>query len=132
MEEHNANEVYILYDGECPLCRMGVENFTIPEQEGELQCIDKRTDSGHPVAQEMQRHALNINEGMVVKYQGRFYQGAEALHLMSKLGAGKGVLSRAGVVIFRSRCVAKLLYPSLRTMRNLLLKIKGIPQIEAR
>ncbi len=132
MQPHNeGEEVFLIYDGECPICQLGVNNFCLKEGAGTLQTIDKRTEHNNAVVQEIKAQAMDINQGMVIKYRGKFYQGSDALHIMSTLGRGKNIASRISIEFFKSPRMARLCYPFLRGGRNILLKLKGIPQIES-
>jgi len=51
------------------------------------------------------------------------YFGAEAIQMLSLLSTRISVFNRLAYHVFRSRRVAKVLYPMLRTCRNLLLKL---------
>lgn len=126
-ENLNNEEVVLVYDGECPLCRAGAGNFCVNEAaEGKLLRINKRAPEQHPVLDEIKRQQLNLDRGMVLQYGGRLYQGAEALHVMSRIGSGRSWAARASKILFRFRWMAYASYPFLRGARNLLVKIKGV------
>ena len=123
--------IWFVYDGECPMCKAGVQAFRIKQAVGELRTLDKRTvDADHPVFQRIRDAGLDINQGMIIAYGDRLYQGAEALHLMALIGSEHSVVSKLSARIFRSPLRAKLCYPFLRGTRNLLLKCKGVSQIK--
>jgi len=72
---------------------------------------------------------LDIGPGMVLKMVGYLYYGADAIHLLALLSGRSGVFNRLNYWLFRSKKVAAILYPILRSCRNLLLKILGKTKI---
>lgn len=122
-------DIYFVYDGECPICSLGASFYKVRQNVGKIVTIDARTEPGHFVMQEINAARLNLDEGMVLRYDGKLYQGAEALPLMAQLGADEGMLNRLNNRLFRSRRVSELLYPSMRMARNAALKLKGSKQI---
>lgn len=123
-------EVLLVYDGECPLCRAGANNFCVNENnEGRLNRINKRAVNDHPVIAEIRQQQLNLDRGMVLKYQGKLYQGAEALHVMSRISTGNSWAARCSKALFRTRFMAYACYPFLRFARNMLIRMKGVGPI---
>ncbi len=77
---------------------------------------------------EITRRGLDIDEGMVLVADGRFYYGADAIHAVARLTSpgAAGALNRW---LFGSPRRARFLYPWLRSGRNLLLKLLGRTRI---
>jgi hypothetical protein len=65
---------------------------------------------------------LDIDEGMVLKVDGALYYGADAIHALAAMGSAAGAFNRVNRWLFASQSRAQLLYPLLRSVRNLLLK----------
>ena len=125
-----TEEIWFVYDGQCPLCLMGATYFRIKESVGKLNLLDKRTTpDSHPLIQEINANRLDLDEGMVLKMGGRFYQGAEALNLMALIGTNTGWFNKFNASLFTSKRMARFWYPSMRATRNLLLRIKGVEKI---
>lgn len=122
-------DIWFVYDGECPLCQMGARLYRLRQSVGTLHTVDARTEKDHPVMQEVNHARLNLDEGMVIKYQGVLYQGKEALHVMAQLGGQQGWFNTVNTTLFRSKVMATLCYPSMRAARNMALKIKGVEKI---
>lgn len=130
MLDNTKEEVVLVYDGECPLCRAGANNFCVNEaSEGTLLRINKRGAEAHPILDEIEQQKLNLDQGMVLKYKGNLYQGAEALHAMSRISTGSSWATRASKILFRYRWMAYAWYPLLRGIRNLLIRLKGVGPI---
>ncbi len=122
-------KVWFVYDGQCPICHSAADYYRIKETVGELHLIDARKDFDHPVLKEVNEKKLNLDKGMVVKYQNRLYHGADALYIMAHLGANKGLYNRVNVIFFRSKFISKLFYPWLKSVRDLVILLKGVPRI---
>lgn len=129
MEQAKTEAVWFVYDGQCPLCLMGATHFKVREAVGELNLLDARKEPEHPLMQEINRLGLSLDDGMVIKFKDTHYQGADALHVMAMLGTNSGWFNRFNGHLFKSKTLAKLLYPSFRGTRNLLLKLRSIEKI---
>lgn len=123
------SKIYFIYDGECPLCQMGAGLYKLKQSVGDLETIDARSQKSHPIMQEANQANLNIDEGMVIKYQDKLYQGQEALHLMANLGADIGLFNKINNKLYKHKSLTKLSYPLMKTARNLALKLKGVGKI---
>jgi predicted DCC family thiol-disulfide oxidoreductase YuxK len=126
-EASNADDVWVVYDGECPFCSSFVLLYRIREHAKHVHLIDAR--SQHPLVDEVRRQHLNLNEGMAVKFKGRFYYGSDAMNILAILGSGKSVFNRLNRVLFRRPGVARLLYPLLVRGRLITLRLLGRPLI---
>lgn len=123
-------DIWFVYDGECPICQMGATMFKVSENVGTLHTVDARAESDHPVMKEVNEARLNLDDGMVIKYQGALYHGEDALHLMAQIGKKDMGFNRLNSTLFRSKTLAKLSYPFMRGARNLALKLKGVGRID--
>lgn len=126
---NDANLIYFVYDGECPICQMGASLYKVRQSVGELKTVDARTEKDHPVMQEVNQARLNLDEGMVIKYNDQLYQGESALHLMATLGADSGWFNHVNNTLYKSKTLAKLSYPFMKGARNVALKLKGAGKI---
>ena len=131
-EETNTSpggDVYFVYDGDCPVCQYAAHALRIREAVGRLQLVNAREQEGHPILSEVNARRYDLDEGMVIKFGERFYHGADALGIMALLGSRAGWFNRMNALLFRSKTIARLLYPPMRSGRNLLLRMKGISKI---
>jgi predicted DCC family thiol-disulfide oxidoreductase YuxK len=123
----NPNKVWLVYDGECPICRPTANALKIRAAVGELILVNARNP--HPIMLELKQAHLNIDDGMVVKINNTLYHGADAQHILAMIGTNQDWFNRTNVWLFRSKFRAKLLYPIMRNLRFLVLKLKGISKI---
>jgi predicted DCC family thiol-disulfide oxidoreductase YuxK len=128
MDDTNG-DLWLAYDGECPICQFGVRHARIRETVGEIRLIDARTESDHPVMQEIKARGINVDEGMIAKWGGNFYHGADALQLLAMLGTDRDWLNRLNARLFRSRTLSRLCYPFMRAGRRMALMAKGVPPL---
>lgn len=127
--ETPRDSVCFIYDGDCPICNLAANALRIRQDVGSLLLVNARTQAKHPLLDEINALKLNLDEGMIVKFNGRFYHGADALHLMALIGSDKGWFNRMNAFLYRSKTIATILYPSMRATRNTLIWLKGIPSI---
>lgn len=120
-------EIFLVYDKQCPACDFYCTLARIRESAGRLVLVDAR--DGGPLLEEITAAGLDIDQGMVVKMGSELYYGADAIHMLSILSTRSGVFNRFTHWLFRNRGVARVLYPILRSARNLLLKVLGRTKI---
>ncbi|MFT6332185.1 MAG: putative DCC family thiol-disulfide oxidoreductase YuxK [Lentimonas sp.] len=127
---NKQDKVEIIYDGACPICQAGVNNFCSNDSKGIITKINKRDERNHKIAIEAEDADLNLDKGVIIKYQDEFYQGLEALHLMNKLNFGKGFVGFMSKAMFGNKTIGKYFYPIVLGARNILIKIKGVGLID--
>lgn len=123
-----SDELTLIYDGKCPVCTAyscGVD--VDPASASAVRIVDARGEDA--LISQATATGLDFDEGMVVSYRGKFYHGADALHVLATLTPAKGVWNRINRFLFGSRAVSRFLYPMLRSGRNLLLRLLGRKKI---
>jgi predicted DCC family thiol-disulfide oxidoreductase YuxK len=126
----SKQEIWFVYDGECPMCSRAAAAFQVRRAVGALHLVDARVDVAHPALAEVNAARLDLDKGMAIKYGGRLYHGAEALHLMALIGSEHGWLNRMNALLFSRKSVARIAYPFLRAARNLAVLLKGSGKID--
>ncbi len=119
--------ILLVYDKQCPACDFYCNLVRIRSDVGDLQLIDAR--DGGPVMEQITRAGLDIDQGMVLKVGSELYYGSDAIHVLSSMSTRAGLFNRLAYWTFRSRRLARVLYPALRALRNLLLKLLGKTKI---
>ena len=126
--EKGAEKAWLVYDGECPFCSNYSRLVDVRNAIGELILVNAR--EGGPLVEEIRAIPYDLNKGMVLKMNGRYYTGDDALHILALLPARKkdtfNVFNR---LFFSSRAIAWLIYPLLKLGRRLTLIIKRVPLI---
>jgi predicted DCC family thiol-disulfide oxidoreductase YuxK len=124
---NTAREVLVVYDKQCPACDYYCNLVRIKDSVGRLVLIDAR--DGGSVMDEITAKGLDIDQGMVVKIGNELYYGPDAIHVLALMGTNKGFFNRMAYWSFHSRAMSKILYPVLKSCRNLLLKALGKTKI---
>lgn len=125
-----SGEVWFVYDGDCPICQVAANRFQINKAVGKLHLVNAREDKENPVYKEINEKGLNLDEGMVIKFNDVYYHGSDALYIMAMLGTNQGWFNLLNYLLFRSKFFAKICYPSLKACRNMAIKAKGVGKID--
>ena len=120
-------EILLVYDRECPACNVYCQVVKIRESVGVLRIVDARENS--EVLHEITAEGLDIDQGVVLKMGDQLYYGSDAIHTLALIGSRSGILNRINYWVFKSKKISSILYPFLRFLRNLLLKILGKSKI---
>ena len=119
--------IFLVYDKQCPACDFYCNLVRVRADVGELKLVDAR-DKG-PVMDEITALGLDIDQGMVLKVGPQLFYGSDAIHALSLMSTRTGFFNRFAYWTFRSRGAARVLYPILKTLRNILLKVLGKTKI---
>jgi len=114
------NKIWLVYDGECPVCKNYSQVLRIKQSVGELDIVDARENSA--MLDEITAAGLDIDQGMVLKMGDQLYYGADAVHALALISSRSGIFNRINYWLFKSKILSTLLYPLLRFCRNILLK----------
>tara|TARA_B100000780_G_scaffold252536_1_gene199699 strand:- start:1650 stop:2081 length:432 start_codon:yes stop_codon:yes gene_type:complete len=120
--------IQIVYDGECPFCRHYCRMVRLKKSAGDIELVDARRPSA--LMDDITAMGLDIDQGMVVKMQGKIYYGAEAIHVLALPSTRSGLFNRMNYHVFQSEKGAKFLYPLLRDGRNVALWLLGKSRID--
>ena len=121
-----AEELVVVYDGQCPFCTRFVQLYRIRQLVGRVRLVDARdAPDSDPVLREVAEAGLDLDEGMAVKWRGRIYHGADAMHVLALLGAESSVFGRMNRALFTRPALASWIYPALVAGRRLTLRLLG-------
>ena len=123
----SGREILLVYDKECPVCDAYCRLVRIRESVGDLRLMNARDDTA--LMADITRQGLDIDQGMVVKVDGVLHYGPDAIHALSLMSSAAGGVNRINHWIFRSKSRSRMVYPVLRSGRNLLLKALGKTKI---
>jgi len=129
MSEIDAGRgVVIVYDGECPFCSQYVRMLRLRETFGDVRLVNARSDD--PMAAHA-RTLFDLDDGMAARVGGEWYHGADCMHILALASGESHVASRLIAYTFARRSRARVLYPMLRSGRNLALRLMGRDRIGA-
>ncbi|MEH6461260.1 DCC1-like thiol-disulfide oxidoreductase family protein [Chitinimonas sp. JJ19] len=124
---NKQQDAWLVYDGECPVCTVYCRYIRIRETVGTLHLVDARQPG--ELMDEITAAGLDIDQGMVLKFQDAIYYGADAIHMLTLLSTPAGLFNRLNYYVFGHRLGAKIAYPLGKAFRNLVLKLLGIRYI---
>lgn len=129
MEKVSAtpDDIWLVYDDDCPVCRTYCKYARINEVAGKLHLVNARQPG--PLMDEITAAGLDIDQGMVLKWKQATYYGSDAIHMLSLLSTRSGWFNRVCYLFFGTKWGARLFYPVGKAFRNVLLKVLGIPFI---
>lgn len=111
----------IYYDGECPFCARYIQLYRLRESDIETRLIDAR--EAPESAAEFLKMGMDVNEGMIVRFEETVYHGARAMNVLALLSSKNSIFNRINRRVFSDPRSAKILYPILVAGRNLTLWI---------
>lgn len=121
-------EAWLVYDGECPLCTAYCKYARIRDAVGQLHLVDARQPG--PLMDEITAAGLNIDQGMVLKFEGVMYYGPDAVRMLTLLSTPSGWFNRLSSAFFGGNRRSKVFYPISKAFRNLVLKLLGVRYID--
>lgn len=115
--------IVLVYDGECPICSAYCKVLAIRQLESRFEIVNAR--QYHPILEIINEKGLDMEEGFVLKIENEYFHGADAIHRLALISTGIGLFNRFNYLIFKSAYFSKILYPFLRTGRNVILFLLG-------
>jgi hypothetical protein len=102
-----ASRALLLYDGDCPFCsRYGAW----------VRLVEQYAARGY-----------DIDRGMILEVDGRLYHGAAAIVMLDAMTSPLRPLDRLARVVVRVPGLVRLLYPLIRLVRVVTLRLMGRP-----
>lgn len=118
-----AGQTLIVYDGECPFCSRFVAWQRLRQSVGPVSLQDARENGA--LARALWAAGYDLDNGMVLIWNDQIFYGDECVHRLALLSSGSGLFNKMNAWAFRSPGVARLVYPLMRTGRNLTLRLLG-------
>ena len=125
--ESDTNILYLIYDGDCILCRNSAKALKIRKAVGRIEIINAR--NSHPLVTEASASGYNLNEGILVKFNNNYYYGADALNFLALISSSSDLFNKLNSFIFKSKWLSACSYPLFKAIRNTLLFLQRIPPI---
>jgi hypothetical protein len=112
-----------VYDGDCPFCSRYIQMVRLREAVGPVRLVNAR--DGGPLVEEAWRAGFDLDAGMMLKMGGKLYFGDACVQRLALLSTPVGAFNRLNRAILSSPTAARILYPILRSGRNLTLWLLG-------
>jgi predicted DCC family thiol-disulfide oxidoreductase YuxK len=113
----------IVYDGRCPFCANYIRLLRLRETLAHVKLIDAR--KGGRVVDALIRRNIDFDAGMVLILDGSIYHGADGMHRLALMTTPSTHFNMLNRWIFRSERKSRIVYPMLRALRNLTLRLLG-------
>jgi predicted DCC family thiol-disulfide oxidoreductase YuxK len=127
----SPDKTYLVYDGECPSCSRYVKMLRFREAAGaDVELLNMREP--HPVVSMLVAKNINLDDGMALVQGDQISHGDECIHKLALMTTPSTALNRINALIFRSATLSRVLYPFLRSSRNLTLKLLGRRRFKSR
>jgi predicted DCC family thiol-disulfide oxidoreductase YuxK len=123
-------QLLLIYDGDCPLCRNFVVAQRLQKQFGTLTLLNARQLAAQQpeLLAEIQQHHLVLDQTMLLRCNGSWLKGPDVLQLLASVNEASW-RNRLWLWWFKSSHRARFSYPLLRAGRNLVLKLLKIPPL---
>jgi predicted DCC family thiol-disulfide oxidoreductase YuxK len=122
----DASEMTVVFDGDCPVCTAYTCNMSLDSPN---TIVNAR--KGGKLVDDLSAAGIDLDEGMVVVHEGKYYHGADAVQILALHSDKSGLLGRLNHVVFRSPWRSRALYPILKMGRNMLLRALGRSRINS-
>ncbi len=123
-----AEKAWLVYDGECLLCKNYARYLDVRNAVGEFVLVNAR--EGGPLVEEIRSLSYDLNNGMALKLDGRYYFGSGALHALALLSGKRSVFGIANRLLFGFYGAAWMGYPLLKLGRRLFLRAHGVAPLK--
>ncbi len=128
MQVADKQNIFLVYDHDCPVCRAYCTRVTPKDDRTKIHLVNARHDQ--TIMPDITDRGLNIDQGMVLKVGDQFYYGAEAAYQLQSYSKRSGWRGWVDRFFFATRGRAHVMYPAGKAVRNLLLRILGVPFID--
>jgi len=109
-------KIVIYYDKDCPFCKNYI-NFLKLKDNYELVLKNAR--------EEKNEIKLNINDGFIVIFKDKFYQGSKALKFLNNIVSKGTILGKLHFFFKYDNIFSKFLYKVIFSLRKVLLFLIG-------
>lgn len=112
-------KIKLFYDRDCPFCKE-YSNYVELRKEYDIQLINAR-DSIEEII-DFRKDGFDINNGMIVEYENKIYQGADAIKLINEFISKKKKADRLLSWFVKTAIFKSYVYPIILKIRKILLK----------
>jgi predicted DCC family thiol-disulfide oxidoreductase YuxK len=114
-------KVFLYYDGECPFCNRYADILKLKKC-FEINICDARTDLSWKEC----KKNICLDDGVILIYQEKCYQGVEALDMLLNICKYDGVFFSFQKLVFSNKFIGNIVYSCFKFFRKVALFIKKI------
>lgn len=118
--EEGKEDARVVFDGQCPFCRAYVASLD-GNDNSRLNKINARCAPA--LVEQLDARDIDVNAGIVLLKGETIYQGAEALSVLARQYAAPNWFASLHHRLLRYRLVSLMIYPLLRAVRNVYLRL---------
>ena len=128
LSHYPAGSIIIIYDGDCPFCRSYIGLTRLRELTNTI-LLDAREEPG--LCRELLDKGVSLDEGMVVIINNQVHHGGDAINRITLLTSKNTLFNKLAYLVFSRPAISKVVYPVLRGIRNITLRLLGKKPIHA-
>ena len=122
LSHYPAGSIIIIYDGDCPFCRSYVALTRLREL-ADIFLLNAREEPG--LCRELLYKGVSLDEGMVVIINNEVHHGGDAINRITLLTSNNTLFNKFAYLLFSKPLISKFVYPVLRGIRNVTLRLLG-------
>lgn len=115
-------QISLYYDDECPFCKDYIKYIEL-RKKYEVQAINARETIEK--IKTFREKGFDINNGMLVEFDGAIYQGADAAKFLDECISKNGLLDKLISFSVKLPGFKQLIYPVVLLSRRIILKFLG-------
>jgi predicted DCC family thiol-disulfide oxidoreductase YuxK len=111
----------IVYDKDCPFCNSFADLYVLKNKVRSIDLINARE---HPqLLRELLEQGKDLNNGMLVYWDGRAHYGSNAMHTLAVVSSSGGSFNSINRFLFTHQTLSAVLYPVLVFLRKVSLAV---------
>lgn len=127
MNNPNSEQIEIVYDDQCPVCRLYCKDLSPDQPDADFTLTDARKAS--TIMDRVNARGLDIDQGMVVTVGDEFYYGSDAMYQIARRSRRTGWTGLMNRIFFSTPRRAAVFYPLGKAARNFILRLRGIKPV---
>jgi len=106
----------LYYDGKCPFCNRYADILKL-KRSFDVEICDARTDLSWKVL----KKDIQLDDGVIVSYDGKWYQGVEALDMLLSISQYEGFFFTLQKWVFANKIIGNIVYSCFKFFRKIAL-----------
>ena len=115
-------KIKLYYDKDCPFCDE-YSKYVELRKTFDIEIINTRQELEKLNA--FKKRGFDINDGMIIEYEGNIFQGSDAIKIIDKYILKKGAIDIFLSFIINLPGFKQIIYPLVKVLRIIILKSLG-------
>lgn len=112
--------IKLYYDKECPFCNEYSKYIEL-RKVYDIEIINAREELEK--LNDFKNKGFDINNGMIIEYEGNIFQGSDAIKIVDKYIIKKGIVDRLMSLFIHFPGFKSIIYPIVKIIRLIVLKL---------